>query len=824
MYKGKRIFVHSGRLIYILFAFVLCSFAFTSCTPEKKLKESEYLLVKNKVIADKKVVPTGDIVYAVRPRTNKRTFGLFLWQVGIYQAMIPAEKPGYEKFKRKMRNSLGQYPVLLDTVANDYYGQQFGKFRIWMQEKFGENPVLLDSSLIEYSLAQIKLMMNNIGYFDAKVNYKVNFEGKRAKILYSIIAGEPYRINDITYQVSEPIAQYVYADTGRSLIRRGDIFTVDNLDRQRNRIAERLSNRGYYEFSKNYIRYEVDTNLDGQLLNLRMIVANPVYQIDDSTTIKGKHRCFIINSINVFSDFSQWEHNYFEDSVHYVEIQKKTQDTSTYFVFYQSQKREYKPSALVYPIFFKPGAVYSGRFSRNTYDRYSDMQNFNFIKVSYAETSESKMNFMKDTGYLDCQIQLMKSKKQSLSADLLLKNTGGIFGVGIELGYRNKNLFRAAEILSFSLKYTQELQFDSSSVHFRNFELGGTIMLEFPRFLFPIKQQNIPKSFRPKTWMSLGMNYLRQEHYSRFLTNFMFTYDWNVRKRQTTMRHSLSMLDFNLIKMYRDSIFDVNTSKFSQRVLEKYKDHFILGSNYRFTMQDVRCYVFMARLDIYGNLLHGAMAAFGKLSEKLKDENKHYTIWGIPFACGVGVELDFVYNILQNKKTSLVYHANLAVGVPTMNSSTLPFEKSYYLGGANSMRGWRLRSLGPGSYVDTSSTATIVIDRVGDIKFETNLEYRVPIYKVLHFGLFADIGNVWMLKKTESLPNSEFAFNRFFKEIAVDIGIGLRLDLTFFVIRLDYAVKIHDPGQQKPWRIANWIDYKAYRFDRSIVLGIGYPF
>jgi outer membrane protein assembly factor BamA len=787
------------------------------------LKESEYLLVRNKVFADKKDVPVGDIVYAVRPRTNKRTFGLFLWRVGIYQAMIPEEKPECEQFKRKIRHSLGKYPVLLDTLANDYYGKQFDKFRLWIQDKFGEEPVLLDSALIHYSLAQIELMMRNAGYFDAKVDYKVRFEGKRAKIGYQITAGEPYRINNISYQIPEPVDRYVYRDTARSLIRRGEIYSLKNLEEQRNRIAERLLNRGYYDFSKNYIRYEIDTNLKGQLLNLRMIISNPVYQVDDSTAVEGRHRCFVIQSINVLSDFSQWGSNQFRDSVRYIEIRKKTQDTNTYFVFYQSEEKTYKPSSLVYPIFFKPGDVYSNRFSRNTYDRYSDMQNFKFIKVSYAETPESKMNFMRDTGYLDCRIQLMNSKRRSLGAELLLKNTGGIFGVGVEFRYKNKNLFRAAEILSFSLKYTQELQIDSSDVHFKNFEVGGTVMLEFPRFLFPLKR-DISKSFRPKTWASIGVNYLRQEYYSRFLTNFTFSYDWNVRKRAVTMRHSLSVLDFNLIKMYRDSLFDVNMyGFFSQRVLEKYKDHFILGSNYRFTMQDARRYVFTTRVDIYGNLLYGLMSAFGNLSEKFKDINSHYTIWGIPFASGIGVEADFVYNILQNKKTALVYHVNLAVGIHTMNSSVLPFEKSYYLGGANSMRGWRLRSLGPGSYIDTSSVA-VLADRVGDIKFEANIEYRVPVYKVLHFGLFADIGNVWMFSKTESFPNANFAFDRFFKEIAVDVGVGLRLDLTFFIIRLDYAIKIHDPGQPQPWRVANWRSYKSYRSDRAIVLGIGYPF
>ena len=823
--RCKDVFNRQARQTVYLLGLLIFIFAFTSCTPERKLKESEYLLARNKIVADKKEIPTSsEIAYAVRPLTNKRTFGLFLWKVGIYQSMIPTERPKYEKFKRNMRNTIGQYPVLLDTAANDYYVEQMSRFRLWMQDKFGEEPVLLDSTLIDYSLTQIELMMHNMGYFDAQVDYHVTFNGKRAKILYDITSGEPYRIQDITYEISEPIDSHIYADSGRSFIKKGDIYSVKNLESQRERIAERLANRGYFNFSKNYVRYELDTTIGSHLLNVHVIVSNPIYRIDDSTTVEGKHRCFIINSINIYSDISQWEDDNFVDSVRYTEIVKKTNDTNTYHIYFRPNEKEYKASALAYPIFFTQGDVYSGRASRNTYDRYADMRNFGFIKISYAETPESKSNFLQDTGYIDCRIQLLRTKKQAFNVDLLGKNTGGIFGLGGEASYRNRNLFKSSEILSLTLKYTQELRIDSTSVHFQNFELGGTLMLEFPRFLFPIKQQNIPKAFRPKTWMSVGVNYLRQQFYSRFLTNFTFTYDWSERKSQSRISHSLSVVDFNLIKMYRDSLFDANI-RLSKQVLEKYKDHFLLGSNYRLTLQDLaaRRYVLMVRFDLYGNLLYGGMSAFKKSSEKYKDTNNHYSIWGIPFASGASVELDFIYNILQNKKSALVYHANLAVGTPTMNSSEIPFEKSYYLGGSNSMRAWRLRSLGPGSYVDTSDVN--IMDRVGDIKFETNLEFRTPIYKVLHLGLFVDIGNVWMLRKHESMPNAEFAFNRFFKEFAADVGIGLRLDLSFFVIRLDYAIKVHDPGRpDNSWRFLNWQNYSSFRSDRAIVLGIGYPF
>ena len=808
-------------VISLFFSFVLIS-----CFPERKLKESEYLLVRNKVVSDrKKEIPADEIVRAVRPQTNKRALELFMWKAGIYQAMIPEEKPRYEHFKRKMRNTFGKYPVLLDTLTNDYYSNKWKDFQAWMQKTNGEPPVLLDSSLIEYSLAQVKLMVRNMGYFDATVDYSVHFpEENKAKVFYHIRAGEPYRINQITYQIPEPVDYHIYQDTIRSLIRRGDIYSAKNLENQRERMVRRLANAGYYKFSKEYIRYDVDTNLDGHLLNINIVVSNPQYRTDDSTVEEGKHRCFIINSVNVLYNFSPRDDAALNDTVFYTEVVKKSSDTNQYRVIYPSLEREYRPSALVYPIFFSNGDIYSFRAFRNTYDRYTDMRNFNSIRILYSETAESKTNFRQDTGYLDCHIRLMRMKKKLFGFDILGKTSGGIYGLGAEMTYRNRNQFKAAEILSLSLKYTQESRIDSSGFDgFRNFEIGGNLTLDFPRFLFPIKQQNISKSFRPKTWTGVGVNYVKREYYARFLTNLIFTYEWNERKNQTRITHSLSALDFNLIKMYRTDFFEdfMEKTGFKQRIKEKYKDHFLLGSNYRITLADLRRYVFKVRLDWYGNALYWGFNLLGKGDSSLMKEGK-YVVWGIPFASGGIVDLDFTYNILQDKEYVLVYHAALGVGLPVWNSSELPFEKSFYLGGSNSMRGWRLRTLGPGSYVDTNG---LDLEKVGDIKFETNLEFRQPIYKIFRWSLFVDAGNIWLMKKNGAFPNGEFAFNRFFKEIALDAGIGLHLDFSFFVVRFDYAIKIHDPSRQdNTWTFKNWHKFKEFYSDGTLVLGIGYAF
>ena len=819
-----------------VYTFLLLSMvcAFVSCAPEKYLHEDEYLLVKNKVNVDKKNIEvSNDLVYAVRPKTNKRTFGLFLWRVGVYQYLSGQELKAQERrpWVQKTRTSVGKYPVLLDTSVIDYHRTKISLLRKKIQNDFGEEPVLLDTNMIAYSIAQVKLMMFNNGYFNAEVSNRIKYKGKRAIAIYDVEAGEPYRIQKIEYDIADSvIRRKVFADTIHRLVKVGDIFSVDKLTEEQERIANRMQNRGYFYFTKNYIHFLVDSNHNNQCLDVKMVINNPTYQVDDSTFVEGKHRIFRINSVSVMSNFATLDDNELQptDTLYYVEVIKR-RDTNEYAI-YNTGKRQFKPKALVYPISMRKGRLYSAARSQSTYDRYADMQNFEFIKVSYAETQESMLQYDSDTGDLDCRIQLSPLKKHNMVIDLMLKNTGSRIGFGGSIALINRNLFKGAEIFSFAVKYTHELQHDSMGTRFRNFEVGGTLGLEVPRFLFPIKQQNISKSFRPRTSIQLTANYMRQDLYDRFLSNVSFAYKWSQRLRsnmRVRIEHVVTVLDFSLIKMYNAEGFDEAIAKFhfKRRILEKYKDHFILGSNYHFTMYDANKFVFKLNVEWFGNVLYGIMKAAGNKAEQTKNDYGQYTIWKIPFANGLDADADIVYNIVKTKTQHLVMHADIGVGAPIWNSTSLPFEHSFYLGGSNSMRGWRLRTLGPGGYCDTSASIGS-IESVGDIKLELNLEYRFKIYKIFHGALFVDAGNIWLLHKHVDFPNGEFAFNRFYKEIAMDAGIGLRLDLSFIVIRLDYALKIHNPAIEgnQGWQHFKWDNYQAYKQDRSIVFGIGYPF
>ena len=820
--EHKRVGKHFG-IVFVVWTTMLLSLF--SCIPEQRLAEGECLLVKNKVSVDKKVPVADDLVYVVRPQPNKRTLGLFWIKVSIFQAMQSKDKEVDSlRLQKRMerRKKYGRYEFLLDTLANDYYAQKFSEFKVWMQDNFGEEPVLLDTTLIAYSKAQLRLMMANNGYFNSRVSHRVKYGDNRAKVFYDITAGEPYTINEISYRIQDSsIATVVYADTSRRSFRSGDIYSVSALEAEQKRLSNRMLNRGYFYFSQNYVRFEVDSNFYNNTLNVCIVIDDPKYKVNDTTIVEGKHRLFKIDNVTVFSD---WEKQGKDKVFDYYEI-SKNKDTSVYTIHYNN-KKDYFFRALVYPIFFRPGDMYSSIRSRITYDNYVDMKNFDFVKLSYTETPYSKENYTSDTGYLDCRIQLSRSKRHSFDADVLLKDNGSRIGFGGNLTLTNKNTFRGGELLSVDLKYMHEIRADSA--RYNNFEVGATIGLEAPSFWFPISQNRIPKSFRPKTHIQIMMNFMRQDLYDRFLINTAYTYRWRMRMqkhRMVVMENSLSVMDFNLIKMYTDDDFAemIAKYKFKRRTLERYKDHFILGSIYSFTLQNPNKYQLRARVDVFGNLMYAFMSALGSKAER--NSLNQYTIWKIPLACGVTFDADYVHYLFRRKKQSMAFRFAMGVGVPMLNSTSLPFEKSFYLGGSNSMRGWRLRGLGPGGYADTSTTS-MTVESVGDVKLELNLEYRFQIYKVLHGAVFADVGNIWLIRKQTDFPNGEFAFNRFYKELAFDFGLGLRVDLSFFVIRLDYALKIHNPAKtgSAAWQYFKWRSYQEFKTDRAIVLGIGYPF
>ena len=355
---------------------------------------------------------------------------------------------------------------------------------------------------------------------------------------------------------------------------------------------------------------------------------------------------------------------------------------------------------------------------------------------------------------------------------------------------------------------------NGSQLAFNTFEFSGNIKLDIPRFYFPYKKGFLSSTFRPRTYFNIGGNYQQRPDYTRFISTSSFGYDWFQSK---TIKHSFSPIDINIVKIDPTASFVELLSHYNRLVREQYTDHLLVAMRYNFvydnqsTKKGKNFVFFRFGLESVGNVLNLAM----KWSNAKKNESDQYTIGGIPYANYLLTDLDFRYYHQFTRKSSIAFRSTFGIGIPFTNSYSLPFEKSYFLGGANSMRGWKMRSLGPGSYFGEQT-----FESIGDIKMEGNIEYRFPIWDYFRGGIFMDAGNIWLMRPNATIPNGEFLFNQFYKEFGVDAGVGLRLDFDYFLIRIDAAIPLVDPTYIHHPELKS-----SFSLDKTVLnFGIGYPF
>ena len=763
----------------------------SACSATKNLKEGEYLLVKNEVSANRKEIPVqSEIIYLVKPAANQRFLGIYPLRAAIYQSMLPKEQQKDRTWKQWFRNNLG------------------------------EEPKLMDSASVSYSCQQIQQYLYNKGYFESAVQSDIQTRHKKAVVRYHITAEEPYLLNESSYQIKDTAIYRLVRETEEySLLKKGMPYDADLLRSERNRIANLLSNHGYYLFRPEHIRYKVDSNLNSHKFNLTVCIGEEEGAASGNQLLHP-FRTYHIQEVRIRCSATE------DTALHIFNYTEKLKLQPPYTYTIQLQKGlNYKPKALTYPLYFHPGSLYSADAAKTSYNLYNNMQNFRFIRISYAVTEESRKQPEADTGWLMCQIQLTPWEKHTLNFELLGKDIGSDYGIGVNLNLKNRNLFHGGEIQYDNLLFSTEFQRNTDigeaneevpMWRYRNFELGGEIGIHFPKMLLPFSQELIPKKFRSQTRFAIGSYFQQRDHYSRLISNIGMEYEWKPSDRAS---HILKIVDISMVNIYKDSIFDRNLSTFSQRIREKYTNHVLMGANYKLLFNNIKSnkrqhfYRMRIHLNSYGNLLYGLFA----LSGGEKNSKGQYTIAGIPFTSFVSAEVDFTYNHMLWERSSIVAHTSAGVGIPTANASTLPFERSFYLGGTNSMRAWNLRGLGPGSYHGTLSH----FESSGDLKWECNLELRTPLYRNFFTAVFLDMGNIWNIRKNADIPNGEFDINRFYKELALDGGIGIRLDVSFIVFRIDVATALHTPylPEGERWRNhpVKW-DELHFRF------GIGYPF
>lgn len=751
------------------------------------------LLNRNKVVihGDKHELDKDEVKALITQQPNKKILGLWRFKLYAYQAPDRGKE---------------------------------NNFKNWMRRSFGEPPVFYDPQIVDNTKHQIEIYLKNSGYFNSKVWAESKFQKRKFNQYYHLEVGEPYKIRNFGYRISDSIMlNRVKEIANENLIHPGDIYNEFEMDDERDRVTEHLKNNGYFNFSKEYIYFEVDSTLNNKQLDINLVIKKiEKNDITSSKIIEEDHKQYNINRVFVHPDFDILNPIPEKLDTLLVNVHRDTsqRDDQTYYFLHKDEPR-IKPKAITQAILIRPDEKFSLENVKTTYRRLADLKNFKYTNISFQDVSDSTSK--SEEGLLDCRINLSRAKTHFYSIEAEGTNSGGNLGIGANLIYGNKNIFKGAEILEVRLSTSMEAQQLNSGTEtagnqflfFNTIEAGIDVSIKFPRFLIPIKAETFPQNFKPHTNLNLGFNFQQRPNYRRYITNISFGYEWSQNKKT---KHIFNPIELSTVKVYPTDSFQATLDKeTNERIKNQYTDHLIAGLKYSFIFnsQDVnklKDFVYIrANLESSGFLLKGIQTLI-----KAKETDGYNTLFKIRYAQYVRADVDFRFYKILNTDTRLVFRNMLGIGFPYGNSQDLPFEKGFFAGGANGMRGWNIRSLGPGSSV----TDDIIIDRIGDLKLEFNLEYRFPIYRFFKGALFVDAGNVWRINN-DVIQGGEFKFNRFLKEIAMDAGFGLRFDFRFFVFRIDGAFRLRDPARAEADR---WV-INSLKLNKIVWnFGIGYPF
>ena len=684
----------------------------------------------------------------------------------------------------------------------------------WINETVGQKPVYYSNDMKDNSVAQIIKYLDDVGYFNSGISVEVKDRRGYARVTYGIHPATPYIINKITYTIPDTnIMNYVKEIENDLPVKTGDIYNAYNLDDERDMITEHLKNNGYYYFTKDYIFMEVDTNFVNRKAHINIRIDDVINGV---TQKNENHKRYYINNIYIYPKGIPSNHNNTDTVAYTYNLGKKLGDETFYFIFSDNPKIRLKIFDDFIHIHSKQ--PYNLKKVNQTYKALNNLKIYNLNNIDFEPARGDSSEL------LDCNIILNRSKVNSYSIQIEGTNSGGFFtNLGLQGGftYRNKNIFRGSEL--FNLNITAGVQAQSvfddegNTSLFNTKEFGIETSIFLPQFLSPIKLKNFAQEYQPRTTFKLGYNAQSRPIYDRQITSLSYGYNWMKNKFE---QHIFTPITLNSVKVNPTPSFEaILEQETNQRIKDQYTNHLIFGLDYTyiFNNQNVRFledfFYLKINLQSSGNLL----SAFNNTS-LIKTVDNYHEIFGIRYAQYVRAAFDFRYFKYVIGENQIATRLMIGAGIPFGNSNDMPFEKSFYAGGANGMRGWQFRELGPGTF---SNPENLNIERIGDIQLELNLEYRFPIHGFIKGAIFSDIGNIWTMRENETFVGGEFNFNTFYKQLAVDAGFGLRFDFSFLLFRIDAAAPVANPAypQGERWRIS-----KLQFNDFILNFGIGYPF
>lgn len=779
----------------LLILSALLALIMAGCSTTRYVPQGSYLLRKNSVQVtgdsgdkgDKKLkISKSELESYIQQRVNKKFLGIGI-PLALYNATDSSKHNWWHKF--------------------------------W-NEKLGEAPVVLDSALIEKSRREMTIYLHSVGYLNANVEDTVilNKKKRKAEVQYLVSVNSTYIVSEVSYDITDSFLRpIVLSDTAASKLRAGVPFQRKLFEAERMRISERLRNMGFWGFNQSYISYTADSVTNPG----KVAIVLQLRRLNVGVDAAGKpmfenHPIYRIGQIVMNSAY---------DPTASIE---QTSDTKYDTVNYRGvdimyvKKLFIRKNILVEQLGMSPGELFDQSGIERTYNNIRSL-GYNATIIFTPETEDNKGIEITTTDgtartterNLSCMVQCAPNVRQNFSVDFETSTTSDYYSLALKLGYQNRNLFRGAE--DFNVSFRGAYEFMKAKGKNNSYEFGVSTSLALPRFLLPVSADKLRRFDFSSTRLSLAYNIQRRPDYQRSIISAVFGYGWTLKGGA---RFTINPADINVVSVpwiSQDFLDNID----NPYLRNSYSSQLIAGlsaSYFYNTNADIKLNGFTLRgaLDLNGNLISGLTSLFShKIS---RDGESFYNLFSLRFAQYARASFDVSNRINIGSRSQIAWRFLLAGGVAYGNSNTLPFERLFFAGGSNSMRGWQVRTLGPGgSLIESLGRYP---NQLGDMRLEANVEYRINVIGGFNMALFFDCGNIWMNGKGETRPEAKFRFGSFASQLALNTGIGARYDFGYFLLRLDWGIKLHNPNVPVSDR---WFGQMGLK-DTALHFAIGLPF
>lgn len=687
----------------------------------------------------------------------------------------------YEPYIKQRGNTKWFSSLRIPLATYSLAGKDSTKWINKTLKNIGEKPITLDSSLVSSTCTDLQTAMQNAGYLDAYVTTRTKITGKKKiNLTYNLIPGEPYHINKITYDIQDDsIANKfngIYPD--RKRLKSGMKFDVNRLELERKQITAALTDNGYYHFHKDYISFTADSACGSKQIDLVLHLAKYHLVNSEKDTL---HTCYFINKLNFMGS-----------NDNKINLRRRILEENTWI---------------------EPGKAFSSNALKQTYNSFGKLQAVRYTNIQFNETHGSDK--------LDCNITISPAKPNSISFQPEGTNTSGDLGAAASLTYENKNLFRGSEVFSINLRGAFEAITGLEGYQNQNYmEYSLESKLLFPSFVCPFLSKDFRRRSSASSEFNISYNMQNRPEFHRRVFSGGLRYRWSDSKQRHI--YKIDVIDLNYVYMpwisatfKNDYLDDVDNRNVILRY--NYEDLFIIKIGFGMSYSHNNS-AFKINCETAGNLLNGISRAI-KMD---KDNNGNYKLFNIAYAQYAKFDFDYTRQIPFDQNNQLVLHAGLGIAYPYGNSIVLPFEKRYFSGGANSVRGWTVRGLGPGGFKGRDGRIDF-INQTGDMKLDLNMELRTFLFWKFYGAVFIDAGNIWTIRNYEEQPAGQFRFDTFYKQIAAAYGLGFRMNFNYFILRFDMGMKAINPAYETEKEHYAIIHPRLSR-DFSFHFAVGLPF